>query len=694
VSDFLFEIGTEEIPASYLAPALEQMAEKLRTALEAARLPCGDVYTTATPRRLMLFAREIPARQEDLTEEVTGPPARVARDGDGHWTKAALGFARKQGVEPEQLGTKQTEKGEYLVAVVKREGRPTSAILSDILPELIRTIRFPKSMRWRASDLTFARPIRTLLALLDRDVVPFEFNGVAGGRTTQGHPFLAPGEITVPAADLNAYRELLRTAHVIVDIAERSGRLEEKMTELYAPHGSSLHERDLLETVTQLLEYPNVLEGAFDERFLDLPAEILETVMIHHQTYFPVRGPDGKLRPRFLCVLNRTDEHMDLIREGNERILRGRLEDAEFFWQEDAKASLAERVDGLKGVMFHAQAGSLFDKVQRVKALVNALAESLGVNEDVRAHAVRAAELCKADLLTEMVNEFPELQGVVGRVYAQRDGEPPEVAQAIEEHYMPRAAGADMPQTETGSLLSLAEKFDSIVTGFCVGLAPTGSQDPYALRRQCNGILRLLLDRGIRLNLSPVMAVAAKLAPPGVPQADGACERVAAFFRDRLYHLFLDQGYRYDLVNAVLASGFDDVLDVKERVQALQQLSQEANWESLARVVERTHNICKNVDVTGAVQPDRLVEKEEKALWQVLAQNRAAITAAIEQRDYVKASQLFRDLFGQPVHDFFDQVFVNVEDESLRENRLRLCQAVNHLYSTAIADLSEVILDA
>jgi len=693
MADLLLEIGCEELPAGYIRPALEQWAGLVRAALDEARLGCAGVKTAGTPRRLAVFAAGVREAQHDALVEVTGPPARAAFDAQGSPTKAALGFARTHGVEPSALSVKKTPKGEYCVVQKEVKGRPAADVLAEALPRTITSIRFPKSMHWvTGSGVTFARPFRTLLALLGSLVIEFEINGVRSGRATAGHPFLSPGLIELPDASFDGYLDLLRAHRVVADIPARREIIARKIGERLAAHGSKLTEMELLDEVTNLVEFPNIVEGAFDEKFLALPQAVLEESMKSHQRYFPVHDAAGRMLPRFITVINRDDGCAAVIREGNQRVLRARLADAEFFLHEDTRRPLAGRLEQLKGVTFQAQLGSYYDKVQRLKALAEALAAQAGLPPAQAALCVRAAELCKNDLVTAMVGEFPRLQGIIGREYAVRDGEDAEVAAAIAEHYAPRTADDALPATVTGSVLSIAEKFDTIAGCFSVGLAPTGSQDPYALRRAAQGIIRILMEGRAAVSLAAAVAEAAMLQPRGLPQAEGVQERILAFLRDRLYNYLTDKGYRYDQVNAVLAAGFDDVRDVRERLEAVASLAAEPGWEDLVTVVQRTFNIIRNSDVAGDVDEGLLCEPQERELWAILKAHEGAVRELAAARKYRAASELFARAFVASVHEFFERVFVNVDDAALRRNRLALMKRINSLYTERIADLSQIVI--
>jgi len=691
MSTLLFELGTEELPAGYVQPALADMAERFRAAAQEGRLAPDRVRVTGTPRRLTLYVEGLPDAQKEEETLVQGPPAKVAFDAGGKATKAALGFARAQGVDVADLEVRDTERGRYCFARKREPGRPAAEVLPGILAEVARAVSFPKSMRWRGSDLRFARPVRTVVALLDDRVLDLEVFGVRAGRATRGHPFLAPGAIALERADYAAYCDALRRAYVLADVEERKAALRaavEERLRTIAGDAARLEREDLLEEVALLVEWPLVVEGRFDEDFLEVPAPILEAAMVEHQRYFPVHRRDGSLAPRFLAAANRAEDASGLIREGNERVLRARLSDARFFWRADARATLADRVERLAQVQFLPGLGTYRDKVRRLEELVTRIAAEQGAPEGQVAHARRAALLCKSDLLTEMVGEFPSLQGTVGGLYARREGEPEPVARAIEEHYRPRAASDPLPASPEGRLLALADRLDSLAGGFALGLGPTGSQDPYALRRQALGAIRLVEAAG-GARLDRLVGHALDVLAPEKDRASVQAD-LEAFLRDRLYQLALDRGAPHDLVRAAMAAGWHDVADLLERVRVLCDLASRPEWPALVTVVERTFNIGRNAE-SSRMDESLLCEPEERRLWRVYAENEGEIRDLIAQRRYLDAALRYAAAFAEPVHVFFDRVFVNVEDARLRANRLALMRAINRLFRERIADLSEIV---
>jgi glycyl-tRNA synthetase beta chain len=691
--DFLLEIGTEEIPAGYLDPAASALVETAREALSTARLVAREARTLYAPRRITLFLTGIPESQEDFSESVQGPSQKIAFDESGKPTKAAAGFARGQGVDLAALEVRDTRNGPYVFARKLVKGSSARDVLSKIIPELVSRLPFPKSMHWTDPDFTFARPIRSVLALLGDEVVPFTVGGVASGRKTWGHPFLAPGPMELQSARLDAYRDALRKAFVVVDVEERRDLIRTQIEKLLAAHGASLAEFELLDEVTNLVEFPNAVEGSFPERFLKVPDAVVKAAMMEHQRYFPVRDASGKLVNRFITVTNRPPEHAADIRRGNERVLNARLSDAEFFWREDRKSPLESFGQRLSGVMFQEKLGSYADRVRRLGELGLFIAARLGCPDEVSARVKRAALLSKADLVTQMVGEFPSLQGIVGSEYARADGEDPEVAQAIAEHYQPRSARDALPESLVGKILALADKFDSLVGCFAAGLAPTGSQDPYALRRQTAGILRIILTGRLVLPLKGILAKAKELLPLGLPQAARVEEDVTAFVQDRLYYYFLDASFPHDIIRAVLKPGFDDLLDLSRRLESLNALTGTHDWHKLVTAVERTHNITRDFTPKGDVDESLLAEPEERELFRLYAATRDTIVHLIDEHKYAEVCDLYETTFAVPLHVLFEKVYVNVPDEKLRANRLTLLKNINRLFADRVADLSQILIE-
>jgi len=690
MAKFLLEIGVEEMPAGYIKPALAALEKAFGEAIKEARLKADEVFTTGTPRRLVLSADGIPEGQGDLADIVTGPPAKVARDADGNWTKAGLGFARSQGAEPDALFLAETPKGQYAALKTFHEGRAAGEILAEALPRAILKIRFPKSMRWTPERTAFARPIRRIVALLDQTVVNFNVAGVESGRATCGHPFLAPQAITLQTADYAAYRQALLEAYVIVDMSERRRMISDAIQGIAQKNNWVISDGALIDEVTNLVEYPGLLVGSFEKRFLEIPGEVLVASMKSHQRYFPVRDADtGRLQASFVAISNRTDNEAPGVCRGNERVLTARLDDAAFFWAADRKKKLADRIDKLAHVVYHEKLGSYLEKAQRMEQLAGRLADMIGLDSRVREQARRAALLSKADLVTEMVGEFPSLEGAMGRLYAEADGEAPEVAKAIGEHYRPRAAGDPAPASPTGVVVALSDKLDALAGCFRAGLAPTGSVDPYALRRRAQGVVRIMLEREVSLELDGALDAALEPfeADPAARQA--LREGILEFLRDRFYHMMVEKGFKFDLVRAVLALPSNDLGKTKRRLDAVTALAAREDWPRLVTVVERAHNITREV-TPAPVNEALLAEQAEKALYAHWTKIRPEAAACVEREDYVGASILFSGPLAELLHEFFDKVFVNVDDQALRQNRLALLADIRDLYETNIAVLSDI----
>jgi len=686
--DLLFEIGAEEIPASYVLPALEDLERAVRDGLANARLAFESADSYATPRRLALVVRGIAARQDDLERDAAGPPAKIAFGPDGAPTKAALGFAKTQGVEVSALEVRETDRGPYVFARVVDRGRAASEVVPGILSAASSSLSFPKTMRW-GPDARFARPIRWVVATLGGRTLDLVVAGVRAGDETRGHRAWSPGPHRVTPAD---YVEVLGKHFVVVDHRERRALIEREAQARAAECSGRLVKDDaLLDEVTFLVERPTVFAGRFDERFLALPRDVIIAAMKGHQRYFAVESASGALLPHFLCVMNGPPDHADGVRRGNERVLVSRLDDAEFYWHEDTKSSLADKVESLRKVVWLEGLGSLYEKTGRIEALSKTIAAALGAKD--AGNAARAARLAKADLVTEMVKdgkEFTTLQGVMGREYARVSGEPEPVALAVYEHYLPRFAGDGLPSSESGTIVSIADKLDSIAGCFSAGLVPSGSQDPYALRRQAIGVVRLIDEKGLRLRLGDVV----RAAVAGYAAAGGRSAEVESgvleFLRQRARNYFMDEGFAYDLVDAVLEASFDDLAGVRSRLVALSHFRANEDFAGLVIGARRVNNILKG---QGALPlaPERLTEPAEKGLEAAARAAAARVTDAVGRGDFDAA---VRELLGlrRPIDAFFDGVMVMVDDEAVRNARLGLLAFVRGLFLT-IADFARVVLE-
>lgn len=678
MSELLFEIGTEEIPAGYIQPALDALAADAGRKLGSLDLAFDSIQTFGTPRRLTLAIGGLQSRQADRRQEHVGPSKKAGFDVEGKLTKAAIGFARSRGFEPEQLQVITTVKGEYLMVVEDVKGQETKALLPALLESLIRELVFPKSMRWADYTMAFARPIQWLLALCDGAVIPVNIEGLASGNTTRGHRFLAPGDFAVKG--LGSYLQGLAERFVIADpVKRRSMVIEEVRRAVREGAGNAeaqpvLHE-GLLDTVTNLVEYPYGICGHFDEKFLQLPGETLVTSMREHQKYFPVAGADGALLPLFVAVNNTRIEDRALAANGHERVLRARLEDGLFFFNEDRKRPLADHCAHLHGIVFQNKLGTMQAKSERIAHLAAQLAGT--VAPELQQDAVRAAQLAKADLLTAMVGEFPSLQGIMGRVYALHDGEKPSVAQAIEEHYLPLRAGGELPQTLLGALVGIADRMDTLVGCFAIGEKPTGNKDNFGLRRQAIGLINIIRGLNISVSLEAVAAAALKGYAGVVDQQPEVVTEVIAFIRLRFENEQTALGLPQELVEAATGVGFDNPVDCLARIDALDQIRGEESFRVLAGSFKRIRNIIKENKET-VIRPELLSEPAEQELFSALTEVRNKALPLIERRCYREALLEMLEMKG-PVDLFFDKVMVMAEDAAIRQNRLNLLTALGEL---------------
>ena len=682
-AELLLEVGTEEIPDWMIVGALADLEKRLLGGLKKFELGDGvSVTADATPRRLLLVAEGIATRQADRVETLKGPPRSIAYDQSGNPTKAAEGFARRAGVGVEQL-----QAGEDGKLSVERsiEGRPAAEILAEFLPEAITGVYFPKTMYWTSrSGPRFIRPIRWLVALFDGQVVPFEIAGVQSGKTTCGHRRL--GSASIEVSDAADYRSKLDGNFVILSAAERQKKIETGIVSI-VPVGMRVRPNArLLSTLVNITEYPTAILGGFEEQYLTLPEEVLETVMDHHQKYFAVEDESGRLQPNFVAVANLDGDPDGIIREGNERVLRARFNDARFFWDADQKQSLAGRVEDLKAVTFQAKLGSYYEKTQRSQELVTALAGALGLSGEATTNALRASELAKCDLTTELVGEFPELQGVVGGLYAKHQGEPEEVAAAIYSHYRPAGGDDRIPPTIAGRLVALADKLGTLGGLFGLGLIPTGSKDPFALRRAAYGIVRILIEGKLPLSLPKLCRIA---------NAGDGTASLEEFFLERLRYYLRDVcGHRYDEVSAVISASAELPLDVAARAEAISKVRPTPNFEPLAVSFKRIENILKKAGgvekfAAEAVDASLLEDGAEAALHSLFQDVKPKVTAAKNQGLYEEALHTIASL-REAVDLFFDEVLVMSKDDKIRNNRLALLAKLLKEFST-IADFSEIV---
>ncbi len=710
--DFLLEIGCEEIPARMIDAASLDLRERVPKLLERERLAAtGAISYLDTPRRLAVLASGIPAAQPDITEQVTGPSVNIAFK-DGQPMPAALAFAKKAGVDVADLEKITTAKGEYLAATITKKGRAASEILAELLPKEINSIYWPKNMYWREKTELFVRPVRWLVAMLDGEVIPLKFDGVSAGNESRGHRLLANRAVKVTRAGA-AYVEALREAKVL----SRSDREQQIRKALDAatrtiPGARWREDKHLLDTVANLTEFPSAILGSFDPEFLELPEEVLVTVMRDHQKYFAVEDAKGKLSPHFLAVLNTDGDPQGIIRHGHERVLRARFNDARFFWQTDQKLSLLDRTQLLKNVTFQKDLGSYYEKTQRVQRLASWLSEIVRQNGiSIRPGVVhKAACLAKADLTTELVKEFTELQGIVGGLYARAqelDSSLPEstrfaIADVIYDQYKPASAEDSTPRSIEGAIFSVADKADSIAGMFALRLVPTGSKDPFALRRQANGIVKTIAEYKLPFKLVELVQDAKRSYKGSEAEKKFAAnvnfdEAVRIFFRERLEFYLKDvRGYSYDVVNAVLATGFDDIADVVARAEAVQDVVDMPEFQSIAAACKRMRNILRQAEEKGIkIAPEfEYLQKsldEEKQLSAYLNAHAGRIEEHRKNKAY-KDALLLLSTVRERLDDFFDKVMVMVDDERIRSNRLALLQTLLKEFST-IADFSEIVTE-
>lgn len=683
--DLLLEIGTEEVPAHAMPGILQQLKENAVKAMAELRLPYESVKTLGTPRRTALCVKGLAENQPDISSEKRGPSVQAAFDAEGNPTKAAQGFARGQKVAPQDLVTKDG----YVYAMVHETGKATSVLLPELLTGLICGLSFPNNMRWGSLDFKFIRPLRWIVALYDTEIVPFSVAAVQSGRVSRGHRFLSQGNFNIDrAAD---YEQACEKQFVIVDPDRRRTMIREQIHAVAAANsGKAEITEELLEEVTYLVEYPTALCGHFEEKYLRLPPEAVITPMRDHQRYFPVKDAAGKLLPLFITVRNGGKEHLDIVQHGNERVLRARLADAQFFFDEDRKKSLEQHLEKLKTVVFQEGLGTIYDKAGRLVKLADRISDALAaVSSEEKKNALRAARLAKADLVTGMVTEFTELQGVMGRAYALLDGETPEVAQAIDEHYLPRFAGDAAPKTTAGRIVSMADKLDNLVATFSRGMIPTGSQDPFALRRQALGLVNMLIEAKYSIHLSDLVAYEMDML--GMQEAGARAKMqgdVADFIRLRLKNVLGDAGIRYDVIDAVLTD-VDDVYLVYLRAQAVAAALQRDMTGTIQAFV-RAGNLARQAP-SAVVDASLLGTDEEKALYQAYTSADSAVASLIQGQDYTGALDALEDL-AAPIDAFFTAVMVMDKDEKIRNNRLGLLKSVDDLIRR-VADFSQIVLD-
>ncbi len=687
MAELLLEIGTEEIPAGYLESGLRELKRLAGECLKENRIDLAgglDVY--GTPRRLVLMGKGVSEKQEDLIQEVTGPPRKVAYDENGLPTKAAEGFARKQGVSVEELQTIETPKGEYLYVKQEIPGKPTLEILSEHLPGIIGAITWPKSMRWGEVGFPFVRPVHWILCLLDGRVVPFEAAGVQSGSTTRGHRFMGPEEVNV--SNIDDYLKAMEGAFVVLDPLERQRVVAKAARDAAAGVGGvPVDDPELVQTVANLTEYPTAVCGSFEKAFLDLPDAVLITAMREHQKYFAVYDEKGTLMPNFVAVNNTKTRDESIVCRGHERVLRARLSDADFFLKEDRKRPLLDRLEDLKQVIYQAQLGTSYAKVMRVETLAEHIASQVLPEQVDRAKL--AARLAKCDLVTHMVIEFPSLQGAVGKAYAALEGYEDDICSGIHEHYLPLKAGGALPRSRIGAVVGMADRLDTIAGCFAVGLEPTGKADPFALRRHALAIIRIMEDAGWDLSFRQLVEKALSLLAGEIEfDFDATFARVLDFIRERYKNMMLRSDYASDLVEAAICGPFDCILPLRPKMEQLKEFTLSSDeFTPLALTFKRVNNIIKKQTQVFSVNPELFKEDAEKDLWETYQSLKDDVAVTITKSAFLEALGIMTRL-RTPVDQLFDNVEILTHDDALRENRVGLLQLISSFVLT-IADFSK-----
>ena len=683
--NLLLEIGTEEIPAHVMPLILSQLKDLAEKSFQESRIEVGEISTLGTPRRISLLVKNVAESQADVEEEKRGPSAKIAFDAEGNLTKAAIGFARGQKINPEDLVTRDG----YVYAVVKESGKKTAEILQTLLPEIICKLNFPNNMRWGSLDFKFIRPLRWIVALLGDEVIPFEVANVQSGKISRGHRVLSQGEFVIDNAD--SYVDACEKNFVIVDQNQRRAMITAQIEAVAKERGGKAEiSEELLEEVLYLVEYPTALAGDFEIKYLNLPPDAVITPMRDHQRYFPVKTADGKLMPIFITVRNGGKDYLDIVQHGNERVLKARLEDAQFFFNEDRKKNLDQHREKLKTVVFQESLGSMYEKTQRLVKLSEKISDLLGekISDAERQNAIRAAEISKADLVTGLVTEFTELQGVMGREYAKLDGENDEVATAIDEHYMPRFAGDSQPKTTAGRILSLADKVDNIVATFSRGLVPTGSQDPFALRRQALGLVNMLNEANWHISLSEIVETSMDLLKVTDKVGREKIQKdFSEFIKLRVKNILSDS-IRYDVIDSVIYD-VDDVCSVTLKAQAVEQFVATPDAVKNIQSFVRVSNLAKKSD--SAEVAENLIQLEaEQVLYKAFEAIKIVAGELIDKKDFIGALDALKKL-SAPVDSFFDAVMVMDENLEIRKNRLALLKSIDNLFSK-IADFGKLVV--
>jgi glycyl-tRNA synthetase beta chain len=689
MNDLLFEICTEELPAGYIQPALNCMSQNLKNALKSARIAHGNIRTMGTPRRLAIYISDMADTQKSQTLEETGPPQKVAYDDNGNPKVPAIKFVEKWGKSIDDIHIKEMPKGKYLCLTITDEGKPTASVLPEIMPKIIDSTPFPKTMRWADYSKSFARPVISLLCLLGETKISFHWGHLQSGQTTSGHRFVHPEPLNISSpAD---YETQLNQASIVVDIQKRKQMIQDQINKLAADLGGQIKpDADLLDIVTNLVEYPVACAGQFEKYFLEVPSSVLICAMREHQKYFAVIQSDGQLMPCFIAVNNTPVKDMELVSKGHERVLRARLSDARFFYKGDLKEKSDTRVEKLKGVLFQAQLGTVYDKTIRVQKLSSFLAKQID-DDLVLMHVSRAAWLCKSDLVSQVVNEFPTLQGIMGKNYALESNEDEAVAVAIQEHYQPTHSGGELPRTMVGTLLAIADKIDTICGCFGVGLKPTGTADPYALRRHCIGVIRMFNERQLTFSLKEIVEKAVSILSEKLTQTQAdVVATVMDFFQARMIHILTESNISKDVATAVLSAKMSTIPDIWSRAKALENLKEQPDFEPLAAAFKRVGNILKNIDANALadIDPKRFEHDAETQLYETSNRLESEIFTLIKGGRFDEALKTIASI--RPCVDrFFDDVLVMSPDNVLKNNRLKLLVNISKWFER-IADFTKM----
>lgn len=683
-SDLLLEIGLEEIPARFVVDAANQLADRVRELLTEQHIGFGKIHVYSTPRRLAVLVEEVNEKQDDLHEEVKGPAKKIALDENGNWTKAATGFTRGQGKTVDDIYFKEIDGTEYVHVAKHIQGRNTMDVLKN-LKEVITGLSFPKNMRWADFDLRYIRPIRWIIALYGSQILPIEITNVKASNKTYGHRFLGQ-DIVIRGP--KEYKTALLAQHVMVDYEERKAVILEQIHQLESEKNWHVPiDPDLLDEVSNLVEYPTVLFGSFEKEYLQLPEEVLITTMKEHQRYFPVKDESGRLLNYFITVRNGDANHLDNVRRGNEKVIRARLQDAVFFYEEDQKLSINDAINKLEKVVYHDQIGTYKEKLQRIKSLSQYILQQLPVSKEMQEHTLRAAEICKFDLVTQMVDEFPELQGIMGEKYAVIHGENPLVAKAINEHYMPKNADGELPETEAGAVVSIADKLDTIASIFSIGLIPSGSQDPYSLRRQATGVVQILANKGWNIDFTALLKESIKQTVKFSKRNEQEVfADMFSFFQLRFKHLLAEKGIRYDIVDAVLEAPIRDVKSLIEKAAILDRKKEEAGFKENVEALSRVINITKKFEKAIEIDPGLFENETESQLYEAYQQMKSQLYETDPEQYYQLLVRL-----KDPINQFFDQTMVMVDAEKIRNNRLSLLKSLSNLIG-GFAQFSMIIV--